>query len=443
MLIAEKKGPQRQLGAFQARRSLPPRTALRQLFKGNRTGSSASTTRVPFVRLLGEKQFNGFGQFLAQVGEEGRRDDDPDWYEPLIDPRGVIHCVRVPLAGHRRPKGAHGLVPAHKSPNRYGANGASPHARKAINVTARCLNRFSKRVAFGAFTPSPVDMDLIENAEGGSAGFQRRLGDALSYLLKRKGLTPLWMLIPEISPQRTQAWGRPAIHWHFLALCKGNRYEKTWWLSKEEWLDVYKTAFRWHTQRHEPEDCRASTRCVMARNPARYLSKYLSKTTGEVPNCDYENHQDALPRQWQSRSAPMRKMVEFYTGRLPSSFGEFLDKEYAMLEGLRLGFARHWHPPSCDRYQILTFYPNSFESLMLIWERYISWLGSPVTAPRSDTPDQELSAVSSLGSVQVHQESCEPVVSNGIRPLKALPTPDFEQPNLIKWRFNEPEVVTF
>ena len=58
------------------------------------------------MRLLGEKQFLGFGQFLAQTQAEGRRDDDPDWYEPLIDPRGVIHCVRVPIAGHRRPKGA-------------------------------------------------------------------------------------------------------------------------------------------------------------------------------------------------------------------------------------------------------------------------------------------------------------------------------------------------
>lgn len=393
------------------------------------------------VRLLGEKQFLGFGQFLGQVSAEGRHDDDPDWYQPLVDPRGVIHCVRVPLAGHRRPKGALGLVPAHKSTNRYGANGASPHARKAINVTARCLNRFSNRVAFGAFTPSPVDMEAIETAEGGSAGFQRRLGNALSYFLQRKGLTPLWMLIPEVSPQRSQAWGRPAIHWHFLALCKNNRYEKHWWLSKQDWLDVYRTAFRWHTQTPDPQDCRASTRCVMARNPARYLSKYLSKTTSEVDGCDYENHQDALPRQWQSRSDPMRRMVGFYTGRLPSSFGEFLDREYAMLEGLKLGFARHWHPPSCDRYQILSFYPNSFESLMLIWERYISWLGSPIAAPGPDVSDEGLPGVGGVGSVQVHEESCHPVALNGIRPVHDLLAPKMQQLDFIKWRLNKPQIV--
>jgi hypothetical protein len=179
----------------------------------------------------------------------------------------------------------------------------------------------------------------------------------------------------------------------------------------------------------------------MARNPARYLSKYLSKTTSEVAGCDYENHQDALPRQWQSRSGPMRKLVGFYTGRLPSSFGEFLDKEYAVLEGLNLGFARHWHPPSCDRYQILTFYPRSFECLMLVWERYIAWLGSPEAAPGSDTPNEEFPGVSSLGSVQVHEESCKPVVSNGIRPVQGLLAPNAEQLDFIQWRFNKPEVV--
>lgn len=382
------------------------------------------------MRLLGEKQFNGFGQFLAQVGEEGRGSDDPDWYEPLVDPRGVIHCVRVPIAGHRRPKAVLGLVPAHKSPNRYGLKGASPHAHKAINVTARCLNRFMNRVAFGAFTPSPGDMDAIEASEGGSSGFQRRLGDALSYKLKRKGLTPLWLLVPEIFPRRSREWGRPAVHWHFLALCKSHRYAKQWWLSKEEWADVYRTAFRWHTG-GDSTDARACSRCEMARNPARYLAKYLSKGTDEIPGCDYDGHPEALPRQWQSRSEPMRRMVEFYTGRLPASFADFLQREWQMLERLGLGFANFWHPPSCDRYEVLTFYPSSFESLMLVWERYVSSLPPETCSARSDPPDEERLLVPASWPVEVHQESGESVVSNGIRPLKDLLAPNAQQLNLV------------
>ena len=145
------------------------------------------------MRLNGKNAFNGFGALQAQMRSEAQGLEHEDWYEPSLDPRGVIHCVRVPIAGHRRPKGAPGLVLAQKSPNRYGTKGASPSARKAINVSARCLNRFSNRVAFGTFAPSPMDMDAIERAPGGSSGMQRRIGDALSYALVRKGLTPVWL----------------------------------------------------------------------------------------------------------------------------------------------------------------------------------------------------------------------------------------------------------
>lgn len=400
----------------------------------------ATTSPTPQVRLIGEQQFNGFGQFLGQIRVEGHGADDPDWYEPLVDPRGVIHCVRVPIAGHRRPKGALGLVPAHKSTNRYGLGGASPHARKAINVTARCLNRFHKRVAFGGFTPSPVDMDAIEHAEGGSAGFQRRLGNSLSYLLQRKGLTPLWALVPEITPKRSRAWGRPAIHWHFLALCKSSRYAKHWWLSKEDWALVYETAFRWHTGSN-PSDSRASTRVVMARNPARYLSKYLTKGTVSSEGIDFEGHPDAIPRQWQSRSAPMRRMVEFYTGRLPASFADFLSKEWRMLEGLKLGYCVFWHPPSCDRYEVLTFYPNSLESLMLVWERYVSGLPAMAPGARSDLSNEEFSAVPPARPVEVHQERGEAVIGDSVSPFENLLTPNLQQLDFIERCFNKSQIV--
>ena len=179
----------------------------------------------------------------------------------------------------------------------------------------------------------------------------------------------------------------------------------------------------------------------MARNPARYLSKYLSKTTSEIPNCDYAGHQDALPKQWQSRSGPMRRLVEFYTGRLPNSFGEFLSREYAMLEGLKLGFGRHWHPPSCDKYEILSFYPNSFESLMLIWERYISWLGVSPGPARSDGSVEKVLGVGGVAVLQPHGEGCGAVPVNGIRVTEQPLAPVSQQLDLIKWRRNETYVV--
>ncbi len=134
-------------------------------------------------------------------------------------------------------------------------------------------------------------------------------------------------------------------------------------------------------------------------------------------------------------------MVEFYTGRLPNSFGEFLSREYAMLEGLKLGFGRHWHPPSCDKYEILSFYPNSFESLMLVWERYICWLGSTSGPARSDSSIEEVSGVGGFGSLQLHGESCSGIPVNGIRLTENLIAPVSQQLDLIKWRRNETYVV--
>ena len=400
-------------------------------------GINATSKRM---RLLGKADFLGFGALQSQMRSEGQGLEDSDWYQPELDPRGVIHCVRVPIAGHRRPKGALGLVPAQKSTQRYGAKGAAPSARKAINVSARCLNRFTRRVAFGAFTPSPVDMDAIESSPGGSAGFQRRLGNALSRLLLRKGYTPVWMLIPEISPRRSQAWGRPAIHWHFLALCKGSRYEKEWWLSKSEWLSVYRTAFQWSTG-SEPADDRASCRCVMARNPARYLSKYLSKVTGEIKGVDYEAHIDALPRQWQSRSDAMRKMHAFYSSRLPASFAQFLSDEYRLLEGLGLGFARHWHPPSCDRFEICSFYVKDLVSLHLIWERFIAWSLPPSVAAGVDGADEVVPGPLALRSAEVHQEGVVAPVVDRVGAVDAVLSPRAEQLDFLNRCLRVSEVV--
>jgi len=179
----------------------------------------------------------------------------------------------------------------------------------------------------------------------------------------------------------------------------------------------------------------------MARNPARYLSKYLSKVTGEIEGCDYENHADAIPRQWQSRSAPMRRMVEFYTGRLPGSFADFLSREWKMLEGLGLGYCVFWHPPSCDRYEILTFYPKSLESLMLVWERYMASSSVVVRPARPDLSDEVLAASFAARSVEVHQQNSEVIIGDSVAPLEDLRAPDTQQMNLFKRDLDKSHVV--
>ncbi len=324
------------------------------------------------MRLMGEKDFRGFSAFLRQVDAEGQGRTDPDFYDPVIDARGVVHCVRVPISAVRRPKGDPGLVLAQKSVQRYGLNGAAASTRKQIDLAARNLNRFPGRCAFGAFTPSPVDMDSIERAPGGSAHFQDMLGKSLSRFLRDKGLPQLWLLVPEVSPKRSDSWGRPAIHWHFLCLAKRFRERKGWLISKSEWLDIYKRAFRWHSST-EACDCRASTRCEVARNPARYLSKYLSKNVTLIGEVSVEGHEDAIPRQWFSTSKPLREMKRRNQTRLPAAFAQFLVEQYDRLSSLDLGWARHWTPAGCSSFEVVSFRVKDYPALLLIWERFIDW----------------------------------------------------------------------
>lgn len=108
-----------------------------------------------------------------------------------------------------------------------------------------------------------------------------------------------------------------------------------------------------------------------------------------------------------------------------------------MLEGLGLGFANFWHPPSCDRYEVLTFYPQSLQALMLIWERYVASLPPVVAGTRADPPDEERMRVPASWSMEVHEQSGEPVVRNGISPFKYLIAPDTQQLDLIKGCLNE------
>ena len=394
------------------------------------------------MRLIGEKDFRGFSSFLRQVAVEGEGKTDPDFYEPVIDTRGVVHCVRVPISGLRRPKGAPGLVLAQKSANRTGLNGAAPSTRKQIDLAARNLNRFPNRCAFGAFTPSPADMDTIERSPGGSANFQRRLGDSLSYFLRRKGLPQLWLIVPEVSARRSDAWGRPAIHWHFLCLAKRFRNQKGWWISKSEWLDIYKRAFFWHSST-EAQDTRASTRCEVARNPARYLSKYLSKNETLIGDVSPQGHEEAIPRQWFSTSKPLREMKRRNEARLPAAFAQFLVEEFDFLSTLGLGFARHWTPPGCTSFEVMTFRIKDYSSLLLIWERFIAWDPRPWATTQGDVPRNGISVgVDDLSpSAHVDGACMSPLRDASVTQLRSAPVS--QQLNVFDGEIEKSVIVPF
>jgi len=261
------------------------------------------------VRISTAKGFRVYDELTAQIEDESRRAAyDPDFYEPTLSPEGIVYCVRPSLAPSPA-KRALGLSPLPNQQTRYGLNGASRNTRKKIKATGVAMNRFQGRVAFGAFTPSPADMVRIEEAAGGSANFQKRLGDEITKAYKRVGREPAWLLVPEVTPGLSARHGRPFIHWHILAVNKRSKWDKGWWLDIPTWNEVYRKAYRLHVGDLPLCDV-ASVSLKQARNPARYLSKYLSKNPDGLAGVDFDSHEDAIPRQWFSSSDPAKR--KFY-----------------------------------------------------------------------------------------------------------------------------------
>ena len=369
------------------------------------------------MRLNTSKGFRDYEALTAQFEDaQGAFLDDPDWYEPTLTPEGVVYCVRPSLAPSPA-KRALGLSPLRNHPSRYGLDGVKSGARKKIRLTAKCLGKFERRNAFGAFTPSPPDFFSIEASEGGASGFQWQLGKALSEMYVRRGKDACWLLVPEITPQLSESQGRPMVHWHVLAVNKRSRFEKGWWLSIEDWREVYATAFKRHTG-SDPIDARASVSLRLARNPAKYLAKYLSKNPSGLGGIDFEGHEEAIPRQWFSSSKPAKRLVKESSVRLPAAFADYLWLEWRVLEAEGLGSWRTFVMNERTGWEVGAFQFKDLVAIGLAWERFVVWarpanppdVGEPIAA--SVVPAGEHEGDFSVFRLEmgVEQLSAQPVV---------------------------------
>ena len=323
------------------------------------------------MRLKTAKGFQAYDALTAQFEDEaGRFQDDPDWYEPTLTPEGVVYCVRPSLAWSPA-KRALGLSPLRNHSKRNGLGGASRGTRKKIQLTAKNMDRFQGRNAFGAFSPSPADFFAIEEADGGAAGFQWQLGRAASEMYVKRGKDACWLLVPEVTPKLSSSQGRPMIHWHLLAVNKRSRWEKGWWLSIDDWREVYRTAFRRHVGT-APIDERASVSLRLAKSPSRYLAKYLSKNPDGLGDVDFQGHEDAIPKQWFSSSAPAKRLVKESSVRLPAAFADFLWREWRVLEDEDLGSWGTFLVNERTGWEIGRFRFKSVEAAGLVWERFVA-----------------------------------------------------------------------
>lgn len=368
------------------------------------------------MRLRTAKGFRDYDALTAQLEDEFERySDDPDWYAPVLTPKGVVFCVRPSLAASPA-KRALGLSPLRNQHSRYGLKGASPGTRKKVELTAIASNRFEGRVAFGGYTPSMPDFEAIEDAPGGVASMQKRLGDEITREYKAVGHEPLWMLVPEITPDMSKREGRPYVHWHILAVNKRSKWDKGWWLSLEAWNRAYVNAFKKHVGR-EPIDVRATVSLTRAKNPARYLSKYLTKNPDGLGGVDFEGHEDAVPRRWFSRSRPAKRLVEEMTTRLPAAFADFLWREWRVLEAEGLGSWGTFVVNERTGWEIGRFRFRSVEALALAWECFVaegrgsepSDIGLPGPPGVVPAREEKCHLPVGIGEVRLNKSALQPV----------------------------------
>lgn len=245
---------------------------------------------------------------------------------------------------------------------------------------------------------------------------QKRLGDEITNEYKAVGREPLWLLVPEITPQMSKDAGRPFIHWHILAVNKRTKWEKGWWVSIDAWNRAWRNAFRKHTG-SEPFDMSATVSLTRAMNPERYLAKYLTKNPSGLGGIDFEGHEDAIPRQWFSRSRAAKRLVDEMTTRLPSAFADFLWREWQVLEAEGLGYWRTFVVNERTGWEVGQFRFASVLAMALVWERFVSqaWpayasdVGEPVPPGVVPAREEENDLPVGIGVVRALEASLQPV----------------------------------
>lgn len=294
--------------------------------------------------------------------------------------RGDVESERAALAvavGAEAQPEALGLsiAPNSKRPPRYGLSGLPAAGRKQVSRSLALLEENRGLLSFWTVS-LPTDALIALGRADTWPVFQDRVRKELVRKLQGAGLPALLVGVVELQPKRSLAAGFPCPHLHLVF--QGRRSRGTGWVLSPSDLDAVIQVALATAGVQAPPGIDAASWLATAGNvqPVRksvraYLSKYMTKGSGDTERWRGTEAENLLPRQWWMWSRPMREFVLHHV--LPIAFG-FLAWVHAWkVEVEEAGLARFRVLPLDDPRAPLTYEINwlsceNLAALIALWQ---------------------------------------------------------------------------
>jgi hypothetical protein len=215
------------------------------------------------------------------------------------------------------------LAQRSKRGTREGLKGLPAAGRKQVWRSLALLEDDRRLLSF--WTVSLPTASLLALARADSLPvFQDRLRKELARRLQRAGLPARLVGVVELQPQRSRAAGIPCPHWHVVF--QGRKSPGHHWALSPADLDEVIRAALASAGAPVPPDCDAAEFLKAAGNVQQvkrsvraYLSKYMTKGSGDTSRWVGTEAEALLPRRWWFWSRPLRSFVMAHV--FPIAFG--------------------------------------------------------------------------------------------------------------------------